>query len=97
MEKVRWTKVALQQLFAQTDYIRIDSLKNANNVEDDILTIAALLVKNPEKFSIDLQKINNDGSLRYFEKHSLRIAFQIRKDEVVILRCRHAKMKPSNY
>lgn len=97
MVRIRWTKLAFLQLQTHTDYIREDSLKYADKAEIEILALVESLANNPEKYSLDLQKLNNNGSFRYFEKYRLRISYQVKTNEIVILRCRHTSMKPRSY
>mgnify|MGYP000533413668 FL=1 len=49
---------------------------------------------NPEIYPLDKYRKNNNGTIRAFEVYSYRIAYQITKSEIRILRVRHTKREP---
>lgn len=97
MRRSRWLNIAGKQFGRQLEFIKKDSPQNTQKVAKEILGITNALSNNPEAHGLNKYKINNDGSFRYFEKHHLGLHFQIRKIEIVILRCRHTSMKPRTY
>jgi plasmid stabilization system protein ParE len=94
---IKWNKNALKQFDEALDYIKENSIQNANKVELDILTTIGKLLKTPELFGLDKFKIKNDGSFRAFEIHHYRISYRKINNEIRILRIRHTKMCPKPY
>jgi plasmid stabilization system protein ParE len=92
-----WAPRAYNQFISFIRFIKNDSPQTAIKVQISILNIIYSLKSNPERFSIDYYRKNNKGSFRYFEKYKMRVSFLINKNEVTIVRCRHAKMKPKMY
>ena len=80
MVEVVWRKLALKQLNKAYNYINKESLQSAKKV--------------PEIYPLDKYRKNNDGTIRAFEVYSYRIAYQITKYEIRILRVRHTKREP---
>jgi len=78
-------------------YICQDSPQNAIKVIDDIITSMDRAITNPEFYSADKYKINNDGSYRAFEKHHYRVTYRFSQNIIRILRVRHSKMKPKSF
>ena len=72
--EIVWTKPALQQMKQLYDYISQDSLQNAKKVVEDIAMAVQKAASNPEMYTPDKYKTNNDGSYRAFEKHRYRIS-----------------------
>ena len=97
MVKVVWRKSALKQLNEHYNYIKLDSFESAHKVREAIFDIAESLASNPERFPIDRYKQSNKGDIRAFEKFKLRVAYQITKREIRILRVRHIKRNPKKY
>ena len=92
--KVVWSKNGSIQLKESLKDLRKKSPKSALKVKAEILKTSRELSKNPEIYSLDRFKRNNDGSIRAFEKYSYRVTYQVEKTRVVILRVRHAKREP---
>ena len=95
--KVIWSKTADNQLQKVYDYIKEDSLQSAQKVKKDILNITKNISKAPTRYPLDKYRKNNEGDIRAFEKHSLRISYQIRKAEIRIIRVRHTSREPLKY
>jgi plasmid stabilization system protein ParE len=95
--KIVWRKAALKQLNEVYDYIKKDSVKSAEKVRATIFDAIETLANNPEIYPLDKYRKNNDGSIRAFEKHKCRIAYQITQTEIRILRARHASREPLEY
>jgi addiction module RelE/StbE family toxin len=92
-----WRKKALAELKKAFEYIGRDSLEAARKVTKDILDTTETLGENPKKFPADKYKTHNDGSFRAFEVHNYRVAYQIAKNEIRILRVRHVRMEPLEF
>lgn len=87
-------KSALRHLH---NYIKKDSLQNADKVRKKILSSIKELTKNPEQHPPDKYRTNNDGSYRAYEIYKYRIAYHVSIHEIRILRIRHTKMNPTDY
>ena len=94
MVEVVWRKLALKQLNKAYNYIKKESLQSAKKVREEIFDKAENLKHNPEIYPLDKYRKNNDGTIRAFEVYSYRIAYQITKSEIRILRVRHTKREP---
>jgi plasmid stabilization system protein ParE len=95
--KVVWDEEARQQIRSIYEYIKVDSLRSANKVRNDIIALTRKLPSQSESHPPDKYKIDNDGSFRAFEKHHYRIAYRVKEKEIRILRIRHTKMNPLEY
>ena len=95
--KIKWRKPALLYLEKAIDFIRQDSIKNADIVANAILSSIDKAARFPEHFPPDKYKINNTGTFRAFEIYSFRISFYADADIIRIVRIRHTKQKPINY
>lgn len=95
--EVVWTKRSQQQMKAAYNYINEDSPQNAIKVVEDIVIAVNKAISNPEFYSPDKYKINNDGSYRAFEKHRYRIVYRFTKNIIRVLRVRHTKMEPKSF
>lgn len=87
-------KNALHQAY---EYIKKDSLQNAEKVRKKILSSIKTLIKNPERHAPDKYRIDNNGSYRAFEIYKYRITYHIGSSEIRIIRIRHTKMNPLEY
>ena len=92
-----WRKSARLYLEKAIDYIRLDSVKNADIVAKDILTSIDKASRFPEHFPPDKYRVNNTGSFRAFEIYSFRVSFYTNAETIRIVRIRHTKQKPLNY
>ena len=92
-----WTPQAIAELKKAFEYISQDSPQNANNVIDEIITLADKLPEQPEMFPPDKYKKANDGSWRAFEKYHYRISYRITKKDIRIIRMRHTSRSPLQY
>ncbi|ANH82055.1 hypothetical protein A8C56_14710 [Niabella ginsenosidivorans] len=68
---------AKQYLREAYNYIRKDSLQNAENVKAGILTSIKSLPKNPQRHAPDKYRLNNDGAYRAYELYKYRITYYI--------------------
>jgi len=92
--KVIWSKNSSLQLKEFLKDLKEKSLKAASKVKNEILKTARGLSNNPEIYSPDRFKKDNDGSFRSFEKYSYRVTYQVGKTQVVMLRVRHTSREP---
>lgn len=97
MVKVIWGKLALKQLNKAYNHIKKDSLQAAKKVRDEIIEITENLPNNPEIYPLDKYRKNNNGSIRFFEKYRYRVAYQIKKESIKILRVRHTSREPLDF
>jgi plasmid stabilization system protein ParE len=95
--EVVWTKRSQQHMKKAYDYISKESQQNAVKVLEDIVAAVNKAIPNPEFYSADKFKKNNDGSYRAFEKHHYRIAYRFSDKVIRVLRVRHSKMEPRDY
>jgi plasmid stabilization system protein ParE len=75
-------------------YIELNSQLQANSLKKNVLNSIRELVKNPQKYPPDKFKKQNDGSVRAYELHHLRITYSVSKTHITILRIRHTKRNP---
>jgi plasmid stabilization system protein ParE len=97
VREVRWPLRAQIQLAKAYEYIRADSVQNAEKVKKDILASTRKLTSNPEIHPPDKYRKNNDGSFRAYELNHYRIAYRITEKEIIIVRVRHTSMEPKPY
>jgi plasmid stabilization system protein ParE len=95
--KVTWTKQASRQLSAAIEYIRKESLQNADSVKQRILDKVGELADDKVVHRKDPNKKNNDGNYLFFEILKYRIAYYTEPKEVFIIRIRHTSMEPKKY
>lgn len=95
--KVVWSKTAQQALEKYCSYIKEESVQSAQKVKTEILRITKSLTKAPTRYPLDKYRKNNEGNIRAFEKYSLRVAYQVKENEIIILRVRHIKRNPLKY
>ena len=87
-------KKSLREAF---QYIKKDSVQNAEKVKSNILDSIKELITNPNRHNPDKYRLNNDGSCRAYEIYSYRITYQVSADEIRVIRIRHTKMNPLEY
>ncbi|WP_394337594.1 type II toxin-antitoxin system RelE/ParE family toxin [Chitinophaga silvatica] len=78
-------------------HISKDSPKNAAKVIEEIVEAVQKATSNPERYSPDKFKTDNDGSFRAFEKHHYRVSFRFTNNIIRVLRVRHTSMEPLEY
>lgn len=96
---VIWDKPALEKLQEEYEYIKEDSLQNAEKVKAEILSKAASLNQNPYKYPKDKFKKNDNLFFRAFEIYHYRISYYIdeKTKEIIVLRVRSTHQKPLKY
>lgn len=97
VKEIRWPLQVQKQLAKAYQYILQDSYQNAEKVKKNILSSTFTLAANPEMYPLDKYRKDNDGSFRAYELHRYRIAYQIKKNEIVIVRVRHTSLEPKQY
>jgi len=95
--KLIWPYNPKHQLREAYNYIKKDSLKNADKVRQAIVSATLDLPDHPNKHAADKYKMNNDGTFRAFELYHYRITYQVTVSEIVIVRVRHTGMEPFTY
>lgn len=95
--EVLWNSTARKQVKKIYGFIAQESIQNAQIVIEKLILSTDKLQNNPERFGMDKYKKNNDGSYRYYELYSYRIAFRIHKDYIRILRVRSTHQEPLEY
>jgi len=95
--EIIWRTPAIIYLEKAIDYIREDSVKNADIVANAILSSIEKAARFPEHFPPDKYRLNNSGSFRAFEIYSFRVSFYYNSEILRIVRIRHTKQKPLNY
>src|SRR5258708_3698287 len=90
---------AKQSIRILYNYIKKDSLQNAEKIRSKILVSISQLKKNPEKYPPDKYRFDNDTSYRAYEIYRYRITYHISLslEEIRIIRIRHSKMNPLEY
>jgi plasmid stabilization system protein ParE len=84
----------LRQAF---EYIKRDSLQNAEKVRNAISLSAGEIGRNPEIHPPDKYKQANDGNYRAYELYNYRISYHVGKEMITIIRVRHTSMNPLSY
>lgn len=98
-KKIIWSPTSLRQL----EEIHIDifdvskSLSMANRVINDIMSSADILSSQPEIYTLDENKLNNDNSYRSYEIRTYNVAYRILTDTIRIIRVRYSGKEPRQY
>ena len=96
--KIVWDDVAKNYLKKSIQYIKLDSPHNALKVSNSIDETVELIVNNPERYPPDKYRLNNiDNRYRVVILYNFRISYYISKEEIRIVRMRHAKQDASFY
>jgi plasmid stabilization system protein ParE len=96
-KNVVWDDLAKASLKAAYNYIKRDSLQQAEKVKEGIITVTNKLAEHPEAYPPDKYRTYKDVRFRAFEKYNYRISYFIAEDEIRILRFRHVKQQPEEY
>jgi plasmid stabilization system protein ParE len=95
--EVVWTNLSGRQMKQLFDYISRDSVTNASKVVRDIAEAVNKTINNPEVYSPDKYKIDNDGSYRPFENITIEYHTGSQKNVIRVLRVRPTSLKPRPY
>jgi plasmid stabilization system protein ParE len=96
-KRVIWPQKARKQLREAYEYIKLDSVQNAEKVRKEILSSTRQLTLTPKIYRSDKYKKDNDGNYRAYELHKYRISYHIGEEEITIVRVRHTSMDPLEY
>ncbi len=97
IKKIVWDKLAKSSLKEAYDYIKNDSLLQAEKVKEEIIAASRKLASNPEMHAPDKYRKDKDVRFRAFTKHNYRISYFIAEDAIRIIRLRHVKQEPKEY
>ena len=98
-KKIVWSPTSLRQLEeVHADIFEASkSLNIADKVIGDILSSADVLSSQPEIYTLDENKLNNNGSYRSYEVRTYNIAYRILADTIRIIRVRYSGKEPRGY
>jgi len=99
-KEIVWTNHALADFNnAFLDFLEeSESIEVTTRVFDEIFESTEILKTNAELYKADVLKSNNDlGMVRFYEKHTYRISYQVTEDTVYIIRVRYARKEPLPY
>ena len=98
-KEVIWSPSALLQLEEiHTDILDVSkSLTSADNVVNDIMDSTDVLSKQSEIYTLDENKLPNDGSYRSYEIRTYNISYRILDQAIRIIRVRYSGKEPRNY
>lgn len=94
---VEFDVIAKTHLREVYEYIKKNSIQNAEKMVKEIVERAESLALYPEKYPLDKYKTNNDGTFRYFEHKRYRVSYQVLKEVILILRIRHTSRITRKY
>ena len=97
IREIIWRTAAVIYLENAINYIREDSVKNADTVANAILSSIEKAAGFPEHFPPDKYRLNNSDSFRAFEIYNFRVSFYFNAEIIRIVRIRHTKQKTQNY
>jgi addiction module RelE/StbE family toxin len=99
MEEVAviWTETAQQQLQEIYHFIAEESVIQADNVFERIVSATAQLQEQPHKFPPDKYKTGNTGDYRAFEVFHYRVSYKISPEIIYIIRVRSTYQNPETY
>jgi plasmid stabilization system protein ParE len=98
-KKIVWSPTSLGQLEEiHTVIFQVSkSLNIADRVIDDIMNSADILSSQPEIYTLDKNKLNNDDSYRSYEVRTYNVAYRILTDTIRIIRVRYSGKEPREY
>jgi plasmid stabilization system protein ParE len=96
-KRVVWDELARTALREAYNYIKRDSLQQAEKVKLEIIAASKMLADHPEMCPPDKYRKDKDTRFRAFEKYSYRISYFIAEDTIRVLRFRHVKQEPQDY
>lgn len=98
-KKIIWSPTSLRQLEEiHEDIFEVSkSLNIPDRVIDDIMDSANVLSSQPEIYTLDENKLNNDGSYRSYEVRTYNVAYRILSDTIRIIRVRYSGEEPRQH
>lgn len=99
VERIVWSTDALEDLSdaRKTIFDVSKSLTGANRLAREIFESTDFLLKQPEMYPLDKNKLVNDGSYRCYEVRRYNVSYRILGDTVRIIRVRWAGREPRTY
>ena len=98
-KKIIWSPISLRQLEeVHEDIFEVSkSLNSADRIINDIMDSIDILGSQPEIYTLDENKLNNDGSYRSYKVRTYNIAYRVLTDVICIIRVRYSGKEPRNY
>jgi plasmid stabilization system protein ParE len=96
-KKIVWDKLARASLKEVYDYIKRDSLLQAEKVKQEIIAASKRLADYPEMHPPDKYRKDKDARFRAFIKYNYRISYFITEDTIRVIRLRHMEQEPKEY
>lgn len=98
-KEIIWSPTSLKHLEEIHEAIleASKSLESSDRVVNDILDSAEILSTQPEIYTLDENKRNNDGSYRSYEIRNCNVAYRVLDDTVRIIRVRFARNETRKY
>jgi plasmid stabilization system protein ParE len=96
-KKIVWDKLARASLKEAYNYIKRDSVLQAEKVRDVIIAACNKLSSRPEIHPPDKYRKDKDVRFRTFIKYNYRISYFITEDTIRVIRLRHVKQEPKEY
>ena len=98
-KKIIWTHQAdaeLHEAFLEL-LEQSESLETTTRIITEVYESVSILATNPEIYKLDPLKNNNNGIVRFYEKHTYRISYLIEEEAVYIVRIRYARKEPLGF
>lgn len=94
-----WSSTTLDQLEEiHADILEVSkSLNTSDKFINDIVNSVTILSTRPEIYTLDENKLNNDGSYRSYEIRGYNLAYRVLKDEIRIIRVRYSGKEPKRH
>jgi len=73
------------------------SEKFIEHIKEEIERHMKYIGQRPKMFPIDILKVDNNGSYRYFNVPAIRIAYKIESTLIIVLRVSHQNQEPKEY
>lgn len=98
-KKIIWSPTSLRQLEeVHEDVFDVSkSLNTADRVVNDIMDSADVLNAQPEIYTLDENKLNNDGTYRSYEIRTYNVAYRVLPSAIRIIRVRYSGKEPKGY
>lgn len=98
-KKIIWSPSSLRQLeIIHQDILQLSkSLKIADGFIDDIIKSTDILISQPDIYTLDNNKINNDGSYKSYEIRTYKVSYRILTHTIRIIRVRYSGKEPRQH
>lgn len=96
---IEWAVSAKNSFFKSVEYISSSSLQGASSVISAVSKALEKAAANPEVYSPDKWKVNNNGLYRAFEVKNFRVVYKIisSKKIIKVIKFRHVRQYPLSY